>query len=112
ADGLVIAHLGDLGEIPGSALQAALDRPDVLLVPVGGFYTMDAAQAARTVELLRPRVVIPMHYRTDKGGYAQISTVEPFLAALQPLVPSRQPLLRLTREDMSEQPRLVVLEPS
>ncbi len=110
ADGLSVLHLGDLGEIPGEAWLREAHMPDVLLVPVGGFYTIDAAQAAHVVSLLRPRVVIPMHYRTAKGGPSKIDTLEPFLSAMLPLAPSRQPLLRLTREDLSEQPRFVVLE--
>ena len=109
ADGLKVLHLGDLGAVPGEDLKNALFMPDVLLIPVGGFYTLDAEAAAKTVRMLQPRVTIPMHYRTAQGGFPQIATVEPFLDAMKPELPSVQPLLRVTREDLSQQPRLVQL---
>ncbi len=110
ADGLKVLHLGDLGALPDEALKNSLFMPDVLLIPVGGFFTIDAAQARETIRRLQPRVVIPMHYRNDKGGFDKISTLQPFLDVMKPLVPSFQPLLRVTREDLSEQPQLVVLD--
>lgn len=110
ADGLSLLHLGDLGELPDDALAKKLFMPDILLIPVGGFFTIDAVQARETIARLQPRVTIPMHYRNDKGGFDKINTLAPFLEAMAPLEPSYQPLLRVTRGDLSEQPRLVVLE--
>lgn len=104
-------HLGDLGEVPEEELKNRLFMPDVLLIPVGGTYTLDAAQAAETIRILQPRVVIPMHYRTERGGIQKVDTLQPFLQAMAPLEPSVQPLLRVTREDLSQQPRLVELTP-
>lgn len=75
-----LAHLGDLG-CPLEPEQAAkLKGLDVLLIPVGGFYTIDAGQAAAIVEELAPRIVIPMHYRSEKDGYGYdvIGTVDEF----------------------------------
>ena len=109
-DGLKVLHLGDLGELPDAALTKSLFMPDILLIPVGGFFTIDADQARQTISLLQPRVVIPMHYRNEKGGFDKISTIDPFLEAMAPKQPSFQPLLRVTRGDLSEQPKLVVLE--
>ncbi len=109
-EGLKITHLGDLGIVPDQALIDKLFMPDVLLIPMGGFFTIDAAQAKKTIGLLKPRVVIPMHYRNEKGGFKDISTLEPFLEAMQPQEASFQPLLRVTRGDLSQQPKLVVLE--
>ena len=109
AEGLKITHLGDLGQVPDEALRQALFMPDVLLIPVGGHYTLDAAQAREAIDILQPRVIVPMHYRSDKGGFEQISTLAPFLEAMRPLSPSAQPVLRITKEDLSQQPRLVEL---
>lgn len=64
-EGLRLAHLGDLGHALGEVTQAALGKVDVLLVPVGGTYTIDAAGAAKVVEQLKPKIVIPMHYKTE-----------------------------------------------
>jgi L-ascorbate metabolism protein UlaG (beta-lactamase superfamily) len=59
-----LVHCGDLGALPGAEVLEQAARPDVLMVPVGGNYTLDADGAWRLVEALRPRVIIPMHYRT------------------------------------------------
>jgi len=78
--GLRIAHFGDLGHaLTPSALQR-LGRCDLVLVPVGGHYTIDAAGAYALYEALQPRVLIPMHYRHGKYGYDPIATVDQFIA--------------------------------
>ncbi len=108
AEGLRVAHLGDLGSPPDAPLMEALRGMDVLLVPVGGFYTIDALQAAALVRETKPRVVIPMHYRAPEGGLAAIAGPEEFLRLMPG--PSRQPLLRVTKNDLSEQPACVLLD--
>ena len=80
AEGMSVVHLGDLGHPLSEAQAETLRGCDVLLIPVGGFYTIDAAVAADTVAQLQPRVVIPMHYRGESFGFDNIDTVEPFLA--------------------------------
>jgi L-ascorbate metabolism protein UlaG (beta-lactamase superfamily) len=73
-----IAHLGDLGHLLDTGTVTSIGPVDVLLVPVGGFYTIDYKQAAEVVESLDPRIVIPIHYRTPKADFP-ISGVEPFV---------------------------------
>ena len=109
AEGLKVTHLGDLGVVPDKALREKLFMPDILFVPVGGFYTLNASAAKATVEALQPRVIIPMHYRNDLGGIENIDTLTAFAKEMQPLPFSVQPLIRVTREDLSQQPRLVEL---
>jgi L-ascorbate metabolism protein UlaG (beta-lactamase superfamily) len=75
-----LAHLGDLGHLLDASTVAAIGRVDVLLVPVGGFFTIDHKQAAQVVDSLEPRIVIPVHYKTPKVDFP-ISDAEPFLAA-------------------------------
>ncbi|MBM3746694.1 MAG: hypothetical protein FJW34_12940 [Acidobacteria bacterium] len=80
--GLSLAHLGDHGQAQLTDEQAAdLKNLDVMIVPAGGFYTIDAAQAAALVTQLKPRVAILMHYRTALGGPAQLVS---FPAVVQP----------------------------
>ena len=80
AEGLRVAHLGDLGcELEPEQLEA-LKGLDALMIPVGGFYTIDAQGAKAVAEALSPRVIVPMHYRTEAFGLREIDTVEPFLA--------------------------------
>lgn len=64
ASGLKVVHLGDLGHLLSAEQMAAIGAVDVLMIPVGGNYTIDAAKATQVVESLKPRVVIPMHNKT------------------------------------------------
>ena len=76
--------MGDLGcELEPDQLKQ-LNGLNVMMVPVGGYYTIDAVQAARLVEQIRPVMTIPMHYRSDdkrtaEFGYTEISEVDDFL---------------------------------
>lgn len=64
ADGLKLAHLGDLGHEPDAQQYAALEGTDVLMIPIGGYYTIDTDTALRAISRIRPRIVIPMHFKT------------------------------------------------
>lgn len=78
ADGIRVAHLGDLGCMPEPEQIEALKGLDALMIPVGGFYTIDAAQARELVDLLKPRIVIPMHYSSPDFGYPVIGPLSEF----------------------------------
>lgn len=79
--GLRIAHLGDLGHLLDDKQLSAIGSVDVVLVPVGGFFTIDADRATRVIDQLRPRlVIVPMHYRTAVSTVTQLATVDEFLA--------------------------------
>ena len=78
--GVRIAHLGDLGHILNDEQLAAIGAVDVLMVPVGGTFTIDALKATRVVEQLRPRImVIPMHYKTDASTIKELEPLALFL---------------------------------
>ena len=77
-DGIRIVHFGDLGCMLTPEQADRLKKADVLMIPVGGFYTIDAAQAKEIVSILDPMVVIPMHYRSDTFGYPVIGKLEEF----------------------------------
>ncbi len=85
--GLRIAHLGDIGELALTPEQvSALGRIDVLMLPVGGYFTVDGSQAAALVAQLHPRVVIPMHYRTQALTpelKKKLAPVDAFLLAMR-----------------------------
>lgn len=66
ADGVKIAHLGDLGHLPETEAQrAALSDLDVMLIPIGGFFTIDTATAVRIIEACKPRCAIAMHFANE-----------------------------------------------
>ena len=111
AEGLRIVHAGDLGTLPSGEQLKALGRVDVLMVPVGGCYTLDADQAQKTAELLKARVVIPMHYRTSYIEDWPIADEQPFLSLYPEDQVYRQRLLRITAGDLSVQPRICLLTP-
>ena len=76
----------------------ALSGLDALLIPVGGFYTIDAGQAKAVVDQLKPRVVVPMHYRGKDFGYEVIGPVEDFLALQSGVVRYEGNVLELTQD--------------
>ena len=77
-DGIRVAHFGDFGQRALRDEQAeAIGAVDLVFVPVGGDVTLDAVQAAEVVERLRPRWIVPMHYRTHRVDF--LDTVDPFL---------------------------------
>lgn len=81
-----IVHLGDLGCSLTAQEIDQLKKVDVLMIPVGGHYTINAAQAAELVEKLSPRIVIPMHYRSDTFGYSEIGRLEEYTAHCKDVV--------------------------
>lgn len=96
AEGLTVVHLGDLGHRLSARQISDIGQCDVLLVPVGGTYTVDAAGAKAAVDSLHPRIVVPMHYRAGEKGFDNIDTVEPFLAMFPQSAIRRYPCSMLT----------------
>ena len=78
-DGLRICHFGDLGEPCSPSLVKAIGKVDILLIPVGGTYTIDALEAKRFVDAIAPKMVIPMHYKPNDGTI-DITDEKPFLS--------------------------------
>ncbi len=109
-DGVRVAHLGDLGHIPDAATVAAMGRVDVMLTPVGGNYTIDAEQARAVANLVRPRVMIPMHYKTPVCGIA-IEDVDRLLIQVEGASIHRltEPVCTFTPASLGG-PRVVVMQ--
>ena len=78
-NGEKLVHLGDLGHFPNEEQLAKISNADYLLIPVGGYYTIDAEMAVKICEASRPKCIIPMHYRTAEYGYPELATVDEFL---------------------------------
>jgi L-ascorbate metabolism protein UlaG (beta-lactamase superfamily) len=77
-NGLTVAHLGDIGEVPAQRQIEDLELVNVLLAPVGGGSSLNAARAAELVSMIEPNIVIPMHYH-QPGLKAKLDPVEKFL---------------------------------
>jgi L-ascorbate metabolism protein UlaG (beta-lactamase superfamily) len=81
-DGIHICFVGDLGHQLSKEQIAAIGPVDLLLLPVGGTFTVDAKGAAQLAQNLAARVVLPMHYKTGKCGLP-IAEVDPFLSQMK-----------------------------
>lgn len=64
ADGLTLMHMGDIGHMPEADFYEKAGKVDILLIPVGGNYTIDAEQAIEICKIMEPNIIIPMHYKT------------------------------------------------
>lgn len=78
AGGVCVAHLGDLGHPLSTEQLAALGHCDAILIPVGGYYTIDAGTAKAVADAAGADVVVPMHYRAGDVGFDVLSTLDAF----------------------------------
>ena len=103
-----ITHLGDLGHILDTKQLEKLEGTDILIIPVGGKYTINAAKAVEVISQLEPRIVIPMHYKIP-GLKADIEGVEKFIKELG-IKPRNEEKLKISKKDLpQEDMELVVL---
>lgn len=110
-DGIRVLHCGDLGHVLSEEAAAELGGIDVLLVPVGGYYTIDHAQARQLANLLKPSVVIPMHYKTADCTVDNIEGLSPFISSVIgcKIHKLNQSEATLTRESLGDD-RVLVLD--
>lgn len=105
---LTVCHLGDLGHMPTQTQVETLGDVDVLLIPVGGHYTINAAQAAEVINLLEPRVVLPMHYKTDLCQ-VKLDPVDRFLTEMGLKKAEPRDTLKVTKSRLSDETQVTVL---
>ena len=98
AEGMRVAHLGDLGCEPEPGQMEQLKNLDAVLIPVGGFFTINAKEAKNLIDKLKPRVVIPMHYRTPGHGFAVIEKADKFLKLCDNVIKYDTNVFELTKE--------------
>lgn len=110
-DGIRVVHLGDLGHVLTEEQVSQIEEVDVLMVPVGGVYTIDGEKAAKVVAQLEPKMVIPMHYQIP-GQKAEIGGVEPFLKEMGAESVEPQPKLSITKDKLPEETTVVLLSKS
>lgn len=109
-DGISIAHLGDLGHILDNKQLDLLVGTDILLIPVGGKYTLDAKKAAEVVGQIEPRIVIPMHYKTPGLKIDGLDGVDKFIKEIG-LNPTEEEKLKINKKDLpQEDMELVVMK--
>jgi len=112
-DGFRIVHLGDLGHMLSEEEAENIGEVDILMVPVGGHYTIDAATAVKIITMLQPSIVIPMHYKTASHNpeiFAEISELDSFIKEMGLEGIEAQDKLKITETDLPEEVEVVVLK--
>lgn len=109
-DGVRVCHLGDLGHQLSVEQVAELGRIDILLVPVGGFYTIDAEVATQLCDKVKPKVIIPMHYKTDKSRDTELDGVSRFLEGKENVSKLDVSEVEFTPGDLPTRTQIMVLK--
>jgi L-ascorbate metabolism protein UlaG (beta-lactamase superfamily) len=109
-DGLTVAHLGDMRKVPKQTQIDALEQVNVLLVPVGGGNSLNAAQASEVVSMLEPNIVIPMHYKHPELKL-ELETVDRFLKEMGVTEAKEEATLKISSGNLPEETETVLLLP-
>lgn len=110
--GINFCHLGDLGEVLSQEQISQIGPVDVLLIPVGGYYTIDATQATQVLEALKPKIVVPMHYRTPalSASIANVlAPVDDFLQGKEKHLESGKHRVTLKKETLPQTTQVLVM---
>jgi len=108
-DGVRICHCGDLGHVLSPEQVREIGEVDVLLVPVGGTFTVNAGEAYKVVKQLKPAVTVPMHFKTPDMGFP-IDGVDKFLAAAGGGVKAGKQEIEIEKGNISALPDVMVLD--
>lgn len=111
-DGLRLVHLGDLGHKLHEKMLEKIGDIDILMVPVGGEYTIGSKEAVEVARAIEPKIVIPMHYQMpglNPATFAKLSSTEPFLAEIGLLV-EKTDKLSVKKENIGEESKAILLE--
>ena len=108
-DGITVAHLGDLKEVPTQSEIELLGTINVALVPVGGGGGLNAAKAAEVISLIEPNLVIPMHYSTPLAKVS-LDSLNKFVKEMGLSKPETQASLKVTRSALPNETRVIVLD--
>lgn len=112
SEGITVLHCGDLGEIPDQSFIDSIGDIDILLIPVGGFYTIDADDAKEVCLRIEPSIIIPMHYgnsQISKSISEKIAPVDDFLKKFG--VEKKEPVdeLKINKDELLEEESKVVV---
>ena len=108
-DEISVCHLGDLGHVLTTEQVEEIEDVDVLLLPVGGIFTLNAPMAAEVVRQLEPKVVVPMHYKTEALN-RELEPVDKFLKEMGIRGITPQPKLPLTKANLPAGTQVILLD--
>ena len=109
ADGLNLVHMGDIGHPLDPALVKKLGKVDILLLPVGGFFTVDAVIAQKIMHDIKPGITVPMHYKTQKCNFP-IAPVEEFTKNQKNVRLLTESSVVIKKETLPREPEIIVLQ--
>lgn len=108
-DGITLCHLGDLGHLLNKKKHLdQIGKIDILFIPVGGLYTINSVQATQIVEILKPKIVIPMHYKTEFLKFS-IDPVEVFLSGKNNIKILESNEFEVIKSALPEKPKIYVM---
>jgi len=110
-DGVKVCHLGDLGHQLTDKQVVEIGKVDILLVPVGGFYTIDATVASKVCDQLKPKVIIPMHFKTNKCAFP-ISGADEFLHRKKNISRLEASEVEIRAGELPANTKIIVLKPA
>lgn len=110
-DGIKVCHIGDLGQQLDDRQAAEIGSVDILLIPVGGYYTMEPGTAAEVCHKLGPGVIIPMHYKTDRCSFP-ITGVDSFLRGKRDVSRLDSSEVEFKKSGLPAAGQIMVLKPS
>jgi L-ascorbate metabolism protein UlaG (beta-lactamase superfamily) len=112
-DNLVLIHCGDLGHKLTTEQIEEVGNPDILFIPIGGYFTIDSHIASELVMMLEPKIVIPMHYLRKGMNQEQFGQISPVAAFLKEMGKERvipQPKLTISKDKLPQETEIVLLE--
>ncbi|WP_088189130.1 MBL fold metallo-hydrolase [Desulfosporosinus sp. FKA] len=107
-DGVTVVHLGDLGHVLTPEQLSNVGQVDIVCIPVGGFYTIDAEQAYQVIRQLNPKIILPMHYKRDDTISLPIAGVDSFLKHFDLIKKAKD--LNISSSSLPQSQEVVVLE--
>ncbi len=108
-DHIQLCHLGDLGHLLSDKELTEIGPVDILLIPVGGLFTIDPQEATRVAEQIKPKILVPMHFKTKKCGFS-IAPVEDFLKDKTNIRRIKASEVSFNKASLPQQMEIVVLE--
>ena len=108
-DGLNLVHMGDIGHSLDPELLKKIGKVDILLLPVGGFFTVDAAMAQKIMNDIKPGVTVPMHYKTEKCNFP-ITPVENFTKNQANVRILKESSVVIKKETLPKEPEIIILQ--
>jgi len=109
ADSLNLVHMGDIGHSLDPELLKKIGKVDILLLPVGGFFTIDATMAQKIMNDIKPGVTVPMHYKTQKCNFP-IAPVEDFTKNQANVRMLKESSVVIKKETLPKEPEIIVLQ--